>query len=320
MARLAAIVERSRAPRIGRYAVFGTAVLGAMLVGIAMTQAPDTSANKPAQTDQGSRWRFPGFGNATGGQQRLDISSLEALRSTVFFDPATGEAAVWYSITADGTVELYPRSGHRLKPVTPEIVQLLERRLRTVEQQRLVESERRAATARADAEIQKARTQANARRDGPAVAVRAPAQTDSHAPPAAESRAEPGPAVAGRAQAKPESSTPPSAAESRAEPGPATPLAMAPGTGSDSERRTARAGEAPAPIDAPPAGRNREVRYNELVSTARALLDAGRPEEARTQAQRAIHVDPSRSAARSLWAEAQTMVDAADLRRYERRR
>ena len=56
--------------------------------------------------------------------------------------------------------------------------------------------------------------------------------------------------------------------------------------------------------------------YDALVGSARALIDAGKLTEARDQAQRALHVDPSRGAARSLWAEAQTGLDARD--RFER--
>lgn len=47
---------------------------------------------------------------------------------TQFFDPASGRPAVWYAKNADGSYSLYdsdgfsPKSGKRLKPVTPEIV------------------------------------------------------------------------------------------------------------------------------------------------------------------------------------------------------
>jgi len=53
----------------------------------------------------------------------------------------------------------------------------------------------------------------------------------------------------------------------------------------------------------------RARQYNQLVSDARALIDAGRYGEARARAQRAIFVDPRRMAARTLWVEAQTKLD-----------
>ena len=56
----------------------------------------------------------------------------------------------------------------------------------------------------------------------------------------------------------------------------------------------------------------RAQQYDELIRAARASIDAGRYEAGRWQAQRAIQVDPRRMAARSLWAEAQTRIDAWD--------
>jgi len=63
----------------------------------------------------------------------------------------------------------------------------------------------------------------------------------------------------------------------------------------------------------------RAKQYNELVSDARALIDAGRYGEARARAQRAIFVDPRRMAARTLWAEAQTKLDQSSPSAFARR-
>src|SRR5689334_6908712 len=96
-------------------------------------------------------------------QQRLSLDSLGDLGKVVFFDATSKKAKVFYSIKPGGEVELFsaggrnPESGEYLKPITPTVVQQIERRLRQKEQDRLAEAERNAATARADAEIARAR-------------------------------------------------------------------------------------------------------------------------------------------------------------------
>ena len=72
---------------------------------------------------------------------------------------------------------------------------------------------------------------------------------------------------------------------------------------------TPRASPAPRVDPTPDPETARTTEYNELVSAARALIDAGRYGEARMKAQRAIYVDPRRLSARALWAEAQTRLD-----------
>ena len=93
----------------------------------------------------------------------VHVESLVDLARTSFFDPLTREPRVWYSIGSTGDIELYDAagrsvtSGESLRPITTAIVQQLERRLKSREQERVAETERKAATARADAEIARAR-------------------------------------------------------------------------------------------------------------------------------------------------------------------
>jgi hypothetical protein len=200
-------------------------------------------------------WRWPRVGGAAKTRNRLPLRSLNDVRNMVFFDPVTREPRAWYSITPNGELELFDANGwhpqlrEMLKPVTPAVVQQLERRFKAAEQERMADEERRAATARADAEIARVgrmirpeATAAAAPRDGGRADVRAPAGDN----------------------------------------------------------------------------RDRTLMYDQLVSTARALIDAGRFSEARATAQRAIGVDKARMAARTLWAEAQTRLDGSEPGRYPR--
>jgi hypothetical protein len=205
---------------------------------------------------------------AQAKQERLRVDSLDELRRTVFFDPVTRKPAVWYSITATGDLHLFaqpgkdPDNGEWLKPATDALVQQVERRLKTQDQERLAEAERRAATARADAEIARARRAPDARSMSGTQRERSPAQA------AAPTTAAPETAPVTATTALPSAST-------------------------------ARA--LPAETE--------QTAYDALVRDARTLIDAGRYSEARAKAQRALHVDPRRMAARNLWAEAQTRLD-----------
>ena len=117
-------------------------------------------------------------------QQRLSVDSLGDLGKVVFFDATSKKAKVFYSIKPGGEVELFsaggrnPESGEYLKPITPTVVQQIERRLRQKEQDRLAEAERNAATARADAEIARARRVQSAsmppKRDGQVIEATSP--------------------------------------------------------------------------------------------------------------------------------------------------
>jgi hypothetical protein len=222
------------------------------------------------------RVELPGVGASLGPltavaqakQERLRVDSLDELRRTVFFDPVTRKPAVWYSITATGDLHLFaqpgkdPDNGEWLKPATDALVQQVERRLKTQDQERLAEAERRAATARADAEIARARRAPDARSMSGTQRERSPAQA------AAPTTAAPETAPVTATTALPSAST-------------------------------ARA--LPAETE--------QTAYDSLVRDARTLIDAGRYSEARAKAQRALHVDPRRMAARNLWAEAQTRLD-----------
>ena len=64
---------------------------------------------------------------------------------------------------------------------------------------------------------------------------------------------------------------------------------------------------------------DRVTAYDELVSEARALIDAGRYAAARATAQRALFADPRRMAARTLWAEAQTRLDEMQSQPFDSR-
>jgi hypothetical protein len=222
------------------------------------------------------RVELPGVGASLGPltavaqakQERLRVDSLDELRRTVFFDPVTRKPAVWYSITATGDLHLFaqpgkdPDNGEWLKPATDALVQQVERRLKTQDQERLAEAERRAATARADAEIARARRAPDARSMSGTQRERSPAQA-----------------------AAPTTTAPETA--------PVTATTALPSAS------TARA--LPAETE--------QTAYDALVRDARTLIDAGRYSEARAKAQRALHVDPRRMAARNLWAEAQTRLD-----------
>jgi hypothetical protein len=207
-------------------------------------------------------------------QQRLRVDSLDDLRKLALFDATGKEAKVFYSIDPSGEVELFsaagrnPESGEYLKPITPAVVQQIERRLRQKEQDRLAEAERKAATARADAEIARARRVQSA-----SIPQKREAQVV-------------------------ETTSPP-----RSLPSP-----------------TPRASPAPRVEPTPDPETIRTTEYNELVSAARALIDAGRYGEARMKAQRAIYVDPRRLSARALWAEAQTRLDQTSASAYPSRR
>lgn len=223
------------------------------------------------------RVELPGVGASLGPltavaqakQERLRVDSLDELRRTVFFDPVTRKPEVWYSITATGDLHLFaqpgqdPDNGEWLKPATNALVQQLERRLKTQDQERLAEAERRAATARADAEIARARRAPDARSMSGTQRERSPAQT------AAPTTTAPGTAPVTATTALPPAST----------------------------------------ARALPAEPEQTTAYDALVRDARTLIDAGRYSEARAKAQRALHVDPRRMAARNLWAEAQTRLD-----------
>ncbi|MGE5739182.1 MAG: hypothetical protein ACM34F_09840 [Betaproteobacteria bacterium] len=223
------------------------------------------------------RVELPGVGASLGPltavaqakQERLRVDSLDELRRTVFFDPVTRKPAVWYSITATGDLHLFaqpgkdPDNGEWLKPATDALVQQLERRLKTQDQERLAEAERRAATARADAEIARARRAPDARSMSGTQRERSPAQA-------------------------------------------AAPTTTAPETAPVTATTTLPPASTARPLPAEP---EQTTAYDALVRDARTLIDAGRYSEARAKAQRALHVDPRRMAARNLWAEAQTRLD-----------
>ena len=236
-----------------------------------------------------SIWILPDFGSASV-PEKLALASLVEFRNTAFFDPDTADPIVSYAITAQGKLELFrgsglhPTTGEPLKPVTRVVVQQLERRLKAAEQERLGEEERRAATGRADAEIALARKALRSRDS-------ASAYRSTDAPTGPRTRV---PADLREDDARPEGSPLPAR------------------SGIPSVARV----EPDIARNAVTAGEDRATTYDALVGSARALIDAGRLAEARDQAQRALHVDPSRGAARSLWAEAQTGLDARD--RFER--
>ena len=241
--------------------------------------------------------------------ERVVVESLAALHDTVFFDPVTGAPVVWYTITPQGETELFrgagrhPETGDALKPVTPAIVQLVERRLRNLEQQRAEQQARRSATARADAEIARARKRRDADASGPA---RLAAET---APPSLPQA----PPVRASVRSLPMVADASASGAARVAPPPV------PRVDPDVSTNPSRAATAPTGRDdgitierrAEP-DRVRAHQYDELIRAARASIDAGRYEAGRSQAQRAIQVDPRRMAARSLWAEAQTRIDAWD--------
>jgi hypothetical protein len=273
---------------------------------------------------------------AGGSPKRIAVDSSAALRTTTFFDPSSAEPAVWYAITPNGEMQLFAGPGRHpvtnawLKPVTPGVVQLLERRLKAAEQARSDEEARRVATARADAEIARSRRRGRSDIAQATAELRRPLQ-----PPEREAPAN---VPTDDAQSTPSQSTtavlraPPAMAGERAERPDDRPGTVA----SLAERGHAGGGRA---ADAPPIvsdraklapapraggdddGDDRTLRYNALVAAARASIDAGRFDDARLHAQRAIHVDPRRMSARTLWAEAQTRLDARELpaSRYERR-
>jgi hypothetical protein len=257
----------ARSPIANAAVLIAAGTLGvALLILIVVTRIPEMAGIRDLRVAR-SGWGFPGFGHAAKAQERIHVGSLQDLRNTVFFDPATGESIVWYAINAQGETELFqggglhPQTGEALKPVTPNVVQLLERRLKVLQQERVAQEERRTATARADAEIERVRKRLISQATGPANGA------EERARRTAPERPSPAPRLGGDRD------------ESRVE---------------------------------PEADRDRAIKYDELVSAARMLIDAGRWDEARSKAQRALHVDPRRMAARSLWAEAQTKIDARD--------
>jgi len=248
----------------------------------------------------------------------------------------------------------HPDRPETLKPVTASLVQQLERRLKAQQQERAAEAERRAATARADAEIAEAhRAQVSAsaapvqpqlrRPTAPVSASAAPVQPEpqwSRPPAPVSASAEPvqreeqsgkatAPAGTVAAREVPVLEAPPPSTSPRRSEAPMMSSASPP-LPTTSRRDGATFGDAPgrpsvtprtdlyddAPVNEEAA---RAKQYNELVSDARALIDAGRYGEARARAQRAIFVDPRRMAARTLWAEAQTKLDQSSPSAFARR-
>jgi hypothetical protein len=140
-----------------------TVMAMAIVVSVMTTLFPKTIGSLSSAGSGVDSWLadvFGGLGTAVKKQKRLQVTSLEELRSIVFFDPQTRKAIVWYTVNSDGEIELYgsggfhPLTGEELKPVTPVVIQQLERKLK--DRQRVAAEAERAAKAKMDADVQTA--------------------------------------------------------------------------------------------------------------------------------------------------------------------
>jgi len=311
----------------------GVALAGAVLAVLFVPDLGELGLDSPLVVVRSGAQTMP-------KQQQLRVESLDELRKTVFFDTVTHKPKVWYAISATGELELFIAPGRHpdrpetLKPVTASVVQQLERRLKSQQQERAAEAERRAATARADAEIAEAhRAQVSASAAPVQPQLRRPTApvSASAEPVQREEQSGKATAPAGTVAARevPVLEAPPPSTSPRRSEAPMMSSASPP-LPTTSRRDGATFGDAPgrpsvtprtdlyddAPVNEEAA---RAKQYNELVSDARALIDAGRYGEARARAQRAIFVDPRRMAARTLWAEAQTKLDQSSPSAFARR-
>lgn len=127
--------------------------------------------DKPGYDPETGQLLVPATPELAAIKNRYKHPTQKVVNPKDYFNSATGDPAVWYYETPDGTIELFdhpgfhPQSGQALKPITREVAAKYEKQeAKRQEQQQLMEEHRKQQARIEEERMRKANEQENIRR------------------------------------------------------------------------------------------------------------------------------------------------------------